>query len=247
MPEPSVGALPVNLYVAGRQAMLEFDLDGYARAAPLFLLALESRPEDALVHGALAETYAFWGSRREKNGQECLSYYGLCFEEARKALELGPGVGQTHRAMAVALRAGVMEDAEAAIREAARACELSPYDGENCWELWRATGCDPQNPLIQKALDLFPNLCGARIDLGVALCERDRLDEAELHLLKALEINPRNSLALYDFAMVKLRKAMVGEAGQILSRALEFCPEDPLLLSGLELAKAEKGEPAAAA
>jgi tetratricopeptide (TPR) repeat protein len=239
-------ALSTSFYLSGREMLFLFDTEGYARALPLFLQALEEK-DSAAVHAALAETYAFWGSRREKSGEECVSYYNLAFEEARRALELDPRGGDPHRAMAVALRAGPLEDRNARLAEARLACELNPYDGQNLCELWRASGRDPDDSLIAKGLALFPRHCGAQIDLGVALCEAERLDEAALHLWRALEINPRNSLALYDLAMVELRMGTRADAEQTLLRALAMHPDDPLLLSGLELAKADVGEAAAVA
>lgn len=235
-------ALSGELYGEGKKLMLLFDIEGYKEAVPLFLQALERDGANPLIYAALSETYSFWGSRREKNGQECLSYYDLSYQSASKALEMGPLLSEAHRAMAISLRAGTRHESTAAKIEALRAYELNAYDGENCCELWRASGYDPEDPLIHKAIALMPSLCAAHIDLAVALCGRNRLDEAAFHLRKAIEINARNSLAYYNLAMVKLRQGALAQAERILKTAAQMHPEDPLVLSGVEWINTERAE-----
>jgi tetratricopeptide (TPR) repeat protein len=149
--------------------------------------------------------------------------------------------------MAVARRGGESADASARKAEARRALELNPYDGENCWEFWRAHDGGPDDPLVFKAIALDPSLCGAHNDLGVSLCEHGRLDEAVFHLKSALRLNPRNSLFRYNLAMICLRKGLLADAESILVAAREMHPEDPLTLSGLKLIKDEAGEAALSA
>jgi len=229
-------------YLLGKRKTLLFDIEGYVDAVPLFLQALEVSADNPLVYSAMAETYSYWGRRREINGQECLSYYNLAYDYARQALSLDPDLSQAHRAMAVALRGGEMCDGQARRTEARRAMELNPYDGETCWEFWRSHGSGPDDPIVFKAIVLDPLLCGAQNDLGVSLCERGRLDEAVFHLKAALRLNPRNSLFQYNLAMVCLRKGLLLDAERILAAAREMHRDDPLVLSGMELVKAETGE-----
>lgn len=239
MPPENAGR---DLYLLGKRQTLLFDIDGYAEAVPLFMQALEVSAGDPLFYSAVAETYSYWGRRREINGQECLSYYNLAYDNARQALALGPDLSESHRAMAVALRGGEMCDTPARKREARRAIELNPYDGENCWEYWRALGSAPDDPLVLKAIALNPLLCGAQNDLGVSLCEHGRLDEAAFHLRAALQLNPRNSLFQYNLAMVWFQKGQYGDAKRILAAAWKLHPDDPLVLSGTELIKSAAGE-----
>jgi tetratricopeptide (TPR) repeat protein len=231
-----------DLYVLGKRKTLLFDIEGYVDAVPLFLQALEVSVNDPLIYSAMAETYSYWGRRREINGQECLSYYNLAYDYARQALSLGSDLSESHRAMAVALRGGELCDAQARKREARRAMELNPYDGENCWEFWRAHGRGPDDPLIFKAIALSPLLCGAHNDLGVSLCEHGRLDEAVFHLEAALRLSPRNSLFQYNLSMICFRKGRLIDAGRILSASANMHPKDSLVLSGMELVRAEARE-----
>lgn len=231
-----------ELYLLGKRKMMLCDVDGFADAVPLFLQALEVSPNDPVIYAAMAETYSYWGRRREINGQECLSYYNLAYDNARRSLELGPDSSEAHRAMAVALRGGELCDPETRQREAARAYELNDYDAENCCEYWRTHGRRPDDPLIYKTVVLEPLLCGAHNDLGVALCEHERLDEAAFHLEAAVDLNPRNSLFQYNLAMVYFRRGAACDAQRLLEMTADLHPGDPLVLSGLQLIASETRE-----
>ncbi|MBI4348786.1 MAG: tetratricopeptide repeat protein [Elusimicrobia bacterium] len=240
---PSVTAAE-TAYALGREKLLLFDCEGYAEAVPLLRDAIEADPRHALAHAALAETYAYWGFRRELNGQEGQSYYDLAYESAATALELQPQVSEPHRAMSVALRQGQRCNPGERQREAKSALALNPYNGENCHESWRALGSDIADQEIYRAIALCPGLISAHIDLGVALCQRDRLDEAAFHLGRAVALNPRNTLAAYDLAMVQLRQGHPAQAERLLEDALRLHPEDALLRGGSELASRElRGRP----
>ena len=217
----------------GRAMLLLFDLEGYSQAVPLLREAIEADPGNALAHGAIAETYAYWGFRRELNGQEAQSYYELAFESAVTALRLGPETGEAHRAMAVALRKGDRCDPAQRQSEAKTALDINPYNGENCHECWKAHGSALSDQNIYKAIALYPSLISAHIDLGAALSDRGRMNEAAYHFARALEVNPRNSLAHYDLAMLHLRQGDFRQAQGLLARALDLYPKDGLLLSGV--------------
>ncbi|MBI5631248.1 MAG: tetratricopeptide repeat protein [Elusimicrobia bacterium] len=234
-------AIARDSYARAREKMLLFDLEGYVEAVPLFGEAIKSQPDNALAHAALAQTYAFWGFREELNGLESQSYYNFAYRGALLAVQLGPEMSETHRAMAVALRKGEYCNPAQRQREAALALELDPYDGESCHECWKAFGADISDQRIYKAIALCPSLLSAHLDLGVALCERGRLDEAAYHLGCALKLNPRNSLAHYDLAMIRMRQGRLAESEELLVQALDMHPGDALLLSGIDILSPGQG------
>ncbi|MFC1679778.1 tetratricopeptide repeat protein [Elusimicrobiota bacterium] len=213
----------------GRRQMRLFDTEGYELAVASFLQILDEAPGYGPAHAGLAEAYSYWGFRREINGEESQSYYALSLEHAEKAVDLAPDLGESHRALAVALRRGEHANAERRKEEVLIALDLDPNSAENWYEYWRAFGYQPHDTSIQRALELDPRLCAAEIDLGVVLCERDRLHEAARHLGKALEINPRNSLASYNLVMVLDRQGKGSAAREVLDRAREAHPNDPLI------------------
>ncbi|HAH08240.1 MAG TPA: hypothetical protein DCM05_17230 [Elusimicrobia bacterium] len=219
-------------FVRGRRLMRSFDIEGYEAATVELIQAVQADPSSAAAYAALAETYSYWGFRRELNGEEHESFYALALDSAGKALARAPKSAQAHRAMAVALRRGAAGDPERRKDEALAALDLDPNDAENWCEKWRAFGYDPDDASIRRTLELDPELCSAHIDLGVAYCEADRLAEALTEMVCALKINPRNSLVHYDLAMVVYRQGHRRAARELLARALKARPNDPLLKAG---------------
>lgn len=226
-----------------RAAMRLFDLEGYEDAVPLLREAVEAAPAYAPAYAALAETYSYWGFRREIAGLEAQSLYDMALENANLALNLAPDLAESHRAMAVALRRGAQADPERRRAEVTTAMDLAPDDAETLWEHWRAFGYDPEDPGLKRALALEPGLCGIHIDLGAVYCERGEYEAAVRELTKALQINPRNSLAYYDLAMSLNRKGHAAVALDIMRRVAKMHPDDPLIESGLEFLEGQPCPP----
>lgn len=225
----------------GKAMLLLFDPKGYEEAVPLFRAAIEAAPALAPAYAGLSETYSYWGFRRQIGGQESQSLYDMAHDYAHLALRLAPELAEAHRAMAVALRHGRRtSDHERRRREIEIALELDPRDALAWAESWRANGYHLEDAALARALELAPDLCGLRIDLGAVYCELERYDEAAAELMRALKINPRNSLACYDLSMVLDRKGDRPKAIQVLREAREFHREDPLIESGLEFLKKQE-------
>lgn len=224
-----------RLLAAAEARRRRADIEDYQAAVPLYLQAGELLGDDARVAAGLASAYSYWGGRRALNGQESDSFHELAYEEARRALELAAGLPEAHRAMAVALGRGPRFDPAARRREAELAFDGDPYDGENCYEKWRAAGRAPDDPLVYKALVLDPASPGAACDLGAALAAAGRFDEAVYSLDKALAANPVHALARYNLAMVLLRRQEPEKARAVMERAVAAHPRDPLVLLGQAL------------
>ncbi len=219
----------------GRRQLRLFDVEGYQEAVPLFREALEADPSCAAAHAGLAETYAYWGFRREITGFASQLLYNMAAECAAAALKLGPDLGEAHRAMAVALRRGTQRDPERRQREAEAAVMLDATQPESWQELWHAGGYELEAPALRRALALEPRLCSLHIDLGAVYCERQRYPDSLRELTAALQLNPRNSLAHYDAAMVLDRMGERLKAQELLRKALRLHPDEPLIEDGLEL------------
>lgn len=224
-----------DLVRQGKALLLLFDPEGYEKAVPLFRAAIEADPASAPAYAGLSETYSHWGFRRQIAGQESQTLYDMAHDCAHMALRLAPELAEAHRAMAVALRRGRRKsDHERRRQEITIALDLDPSDGMTWAESWRANGYRLEDAALARALELAPDLCGLRIDLGAVYCELERYESAVEELTKALKINPKNSLAFYDLAMVLDRKGDRPGAIQVLRKAREFHPGEPLIESGLE-------------
>lgn len=234
--DEAVPAAVEELVRRGEEAMLLFDPEGYEEAVPLFRAAIEAAPAYAPAYAGLSETYSYWGFRRQVGGQESATLYGMAYDFAETALRLAPELAAAHRAMAVALRRGRRKtDPDRRRQEVAVALELDPDDGRAWAESWRVNGYRLEDDALKRALELAPDLCGLRIDLGAVYCELERYDEAVAELMRALKINPRNSLAYYDLAMALDRKGDRDKAAAVLGKARELHPDEPLIASGLAL------------
>lgn len=234
-PAGSGGASTEELLRRARSKHLLADLQDFQEAAALYLEAGERSPDDPRVDAALAETYSYWGSRREAGGLESASFHELSHERACRAVSAAPNLPEAHRAMAVALRMGRKSDPVLRVKEAALALELNPYDGDNCYEYWRATGHVPDDPLIDRALVLNPRHCGAYNALGVAWAGRGRFDDAVYCLEKTLAINPRHAMAHYNLALALLELGRPRRARDVMRRAERLHPGDQLVLRGLRI------------
>lgn len=219
----------------GRELTALYDVEGYENAVPLYREAIEAAPDCLEAYAGLAETYSFWGFRREISGLEGESLYGLALEYAGMALKLSPESAEAHRAMATALRRGPGADPARRLEEAKEAVKLDPLDSRNWGELWRANGYDPKDPALARALEIEPRQCGLHIDLGAVFCERGEYPKAVEELGKAVTINRRNALAWYDLAMCLDRMGDSAKARELLLKVRNMHPRDPLVESGLEL------------
>ncbi|MDE2290793.1 MAG: tetratricopeptide repeat protein, partial [Elusimicrobia bacterium] len=160
---------------------------------------------------------------------------------AELAAKLAPESGAAHRALAVALRRGEKADPQRRQDEVLIALDLDPKDADAWYEYWRVRGYDPDDETIRRALELEPRHLGAHIDLGAALVEEGRLDEAAERLMEALRLNPRNALAAYDLAMVFNRQGHAERALELLRKARKLHPDERLLAAGMAAVEVRDG------
>ena len=238
---------PAALLEQGRKHLALFDVDGYQDAVACFREALDEDKSCAAAWGSLAEAYAHWGFRQELDGESPEICYEFAYQFAEKALALAFKEGASHRAMAAALHRGARADAERRRAESSAAVELGPTDAENWYEHWRAFGYDLADTSIRRVLSLNPSHFAAYHDVAVALCEKDRLQEAEKWMRMALAIHPRHSLALFNLAMIAERQGRAADAVSGLRAAGALYPASRLIqdqLAALEerLSRSGSGE-----
>ncbi|MBN2307742.1 MAG: DUF3808 domain-containing protein, partial [Candidatus Hydrogenedentes bacterium] len=96
--------------------------------------------------------------------------------------------------------------------------------------------------LFRRALDVTSNNAVAHTNLGLALADRGRLDEAEEHFEAALEARPRHALALFNLGTVYMRQGRLDEAVATLSKSIELAPYLVRAHTNLGMALTEQGE-----
>lgn len=218
-----------QLFLKGRRSMQLFEPKGFEDAVACFWEAIDLDPSFPLSYSALAETYSYWGFRKEISGGEAQSYYDLAWQQAGEALKQAPKRAESHRACAMALRRGQKADPERRLRAARRAVELDPMGAENWYELWRCLDYRPEDGAVRRALELNPSFFAALNDLGAAHSERGEYEDAVFRLRQAIEVNPPSLLARCNLAMVFDRQGRMDEARNELRLAMKQDPDDALV------------------
>jgi tetratricopeptide (TPR) repeat protein len=95
----------------------------------------------------------------------------------------------------------------------------------------------------RKAVDAAPEWVEARINLGTALYQLGRMQDAHEQFLMAVEIEPENALAEFNLGCVLEQMAKTAEAILHLSRAVELVPSLADAHLNLALAYEKNGQP----
>lgn len=92
----------------------------------------------------------------------------------------------------------------------------------------------------QRAVELRPGDCWARINLGRILHQTNHEKAAASMLRSAIELDKKNSAAYYHLATVLLSQTEYSEAERLCHRAIELEPDNPLMVHLLEQIRSEK-------
>jgi Flp pilus assembly protein TadD/peroxiredoxin len=90
--------------------------------------------------------------------------------------------------------------------------------------------------LLEKSVQLAPNVAASRNNLAIALLKQQRLSEARVHLERAIAIKPDYADAQMNLARVAIGQARYGDALAPLEVVLKLAPsEEALLHKGIVL------------
>jgi tetratricopeptide (TPR) repeat protein len=87
-----------------------------------------------------------------------------------------------------------------------------------------------------------PQSSVAHCNLGIALADQGKLDEAIQHFDRALQLNPDDAKALNNLGKVLTTQGKLDEAIQYFDRALQLNPDDAKALNNLGVALAAQGK-----
>lgn len=176
-----------NYYETGRKEYLKFTPQSFNKAIENFSKALELDPKFAPAYAGLGEVNSFIGFYRLEVKDDYEKFFNQAYHYILKALEYGPNLLETQRALAINyLHLSREDDAEAA---ANRVLQMNPNDAESYYVVWAANGKKPSDQSIWKALILDPNLVMAHVDLATAYFFNTRdYNKAADHYKKAVEL-----------------------------------------------------------
>jgi tetratricopeptide (TPR) repeat protein len=94
----------------------------------------------------------------------------------------------------------------------------------------------------RRVLDLAPDWIDAHINLGVALYQMGRLEEAHTEFLAAVELDPSNGISRYNLGCVLEEQGKIDEAVEHLRYAARAMPGHSDVFFNLALAYEKRGE-----
>lgn len=185
-----------DYYDTGRNEYLKFTPQGFKSAIVNFNKAIQLDPKFAPAYAGLGEVNSFIGFYRLEVKDEYEAFFNQAYQNILKALQYGPNLLETQRALAINyLHLSREDDAEAA---ATRALQMNPNDAESHYVIWAANGKKPSDQSIGKALILDPNLVMAHVDLATAYFFKTRdYGKAADHYKKAVDLADSPQLHTY--------------------------------------------------
>ena len=204
------------------------------KASRFFQQAIETDPEFALAHVALAETYMLLGDYAELSLDEMLSKAEPAIS---RALSLDDQLAQAHAARA-AIR-GKAGDISTAIDAFHRALELDPnFPNAYHWYgdilLSRLQQPEAALPLLEEAYTLDPVSPALIVTIGQALEGVGRFAEAMGFYHKALEIEPAYASSYYLIG--SMHATVFGRLDLGVRWSLEAAARDPRYVFNLRTA-----------
>jgi tetratricopeptide (TPR) repeat protein len=172
----------------------------------------------------------------------------LRWEEAiasfRRALAIRPSHAEARANLGVALaKTGKVEDA---IPQLERALKIDPASSLTHANLGLALrGRDMPRALehMRRAVELKPDFMEARLNLGAALLDAGKADEAQAAFEAALEIDPGSAPAHLRLGSIYLERGRPREAASHLEQALRLDPTLSAARNSLGVARLRDGHP----
>lgn len=208
-------------------ALRRYDLEGLEAACRLYAYATMDPKLAARALAGWAEALGHLSWQRRLRGQPCEEEAAAALRLADTATAREPRSAHCQRGLAAALM-NFPDQHERRRAAAVRAVELDPLDAANWYERWKAFGSSIDDGAIRRALELDSRHFGAVHDLGVALSEAGRNEQAARLLATAVSLSPGNMVARWNLSAVLSRAGRDAEADCILAEASQRAPQDPL-------------------
>ena len=220
--QPTENLDAYRLYVQGRGHLDERTEESIRRALDYFEQAIEQDPSYALAWAGLTDAlslFEFYGHVLPSDAPEPM-------EAARRAVELGPDLGETHAALGI-LHSIRLEGPEG-LRELKRAVELTPsYAETHIWLGWvhlcLGRPAEALGP-AQQAVALSPLAPAFRVYLAEIYLANGVEEEALREARRAREIQPEYGLAHFMEGLVLYHQRRLAEATTALRNALPLLP-----------------------
>jgi tetratricopeptide (TPR) repeat protein len=248
-----------DYYKKGREAYLQFNSKGYREAIDLFDKALQLDKKYALALAAKAEAQALLSRViYDLNDEEIIAKLELsAFENAYISIQLEPELNETHRALSMVYF--IQKKYLEAKREAEKAIEFNDNDAESYLLLWLNSpdkkilrndensevnyykSLDLDSIVIDKILEINPDLQLAYLEVGSAYASQNEYFDALACFKKVIKLNPENEDA-YAFLGSLYNKTVAASNDAItqFKQALKIEPKRYDAIYGLGIAYMKK-------
>ncbi len=227
-----------TLYLKGKYQLTKRTKDSLREAQLLFEQALEHDPQQAVLHGGLAEAWALIGAYSVRSPADS---FPRAIAAARRALEMDENLAEARAVLALCLFLYEW-DWGAAESEFRRVTRSQPgYATGHHWyaEYLMARGrSDEAVASLRRASELDPLSIVIAVDIGRAYYFGRRFKEARAECQRALEVSPGLVQAIECVAMVDLAEGRYQEAianyREVIRQGIEAGP--PGLMMALSAA-----------
>ena len=210
-----------ELYLKGRSLLYQRGLS-IAKAIECFKQAVVLDSEYAQAWAGLADGYTTSGYSGYKKANEVMP---AALEAARRSLELGPDLAETHNAFACATLLYDL-DYELAEKEFRRALELNPnYAQARAWFglfmlQWVAGRENEAREELARLIQLDPLSAYANVIFCFSDISSGRIPEAVDYGRRGVELDPKSYLALWSFSVALEYDGKYEEAHSTVEQAL---------------------------
>ena len=198
-----------QFYIKGRAEQIKYDISDYPKAVEFYKKALKYDKKYALAWAGLSEVHALWGYQIKYANGDWKPYLKLAVDEGVKAVEYGPNLYQTHRALSMAyLNSSQFDKAQKSIDQAYK---LNSRDAESLqikaqlknygYKEMAKEGTE-SNKYIKMALEVNPELIIAKWSLAHSYSTIGNKEMALKEYMEILNINPRHAPSLHSIALI---------------------------------------------
>jgi eukaryotic-like serine/threonine-protein kinase len=212
-------------YLHGRHYWNSFTEDGFAKAIVAYYQAIAHDPDYALAYAGIADYHNWLGVYGVLPSKEC---FQSAVENARKAIELDPDLGEAYASLAFAQHGGNFEWEESE-RNFQTALRLNPNVAET--HVWYSIKLTTEGRFTEgvnhaaRAVELDPQTPFNQHNLGWVLYYARQFDKSLRQYQKTAELFPTYPLAHYGLAWVLRYLGRFDEAVGAANRAQELMSE----------------------
>jgi tetratricopeptide (TPR) repeat protein len=247
-PQHRVDPRAYEAYLKGRYLWAQRTTQSLTQAMTFFQKAIEYDDKYAPSYAGLADCYALLGSA-PNTGLPPSEAFPKAEANARKALDLDPGLAEAHVSMGYSEL--VYERSYANSRnEFQTALNLRPnYATAHQYYAYYLTSMRSLNEAIQerkRAVELEPASPLLNAALGEAYYQAHQFDLSMAHNREALSLDPHYAVAVINVGLSLEQKQMYSDALHAFQSILQFAPNDPALLAFVGHNYAVSGQTASA-